>query len=790
MLLSVVEVVELLLVGIIEEHYARKSTISNDMQEFLDCVNNIGVEDLCMSGMFYTWIKSPSSPNTSILKKLDRVMENDEFTSKFKNAREKVIQVCQFHLRKSDFLPIVASVLKIQIDGFHMFQVVKKLKLLKKPLNNLQWKNGDVFERVTCLRSKLKSAQLEVSLFPRDTEKKKIVVSIFEEFSEAIDDEEKLLFQKAKVEWLSEGDSNTTYFHRMVKSKRNRNRIMRINNEKGDCLEGSHIADEFVNHFDKILGQSYHVVQLDSLGDIFTNFLTSNEAKDMVKGVTDLEIKNAMFGIGDSKAPGPDGYTTCFFKKAWPIIGNDVCYAIKEFFKTGKILKEINSTLIALIPKTPNPKLVTEFRPIACCNDNILLTQELLKGYNRKGGSKRSAIKIDIAKAYDTISWEFLRSILIKFGFHLKVVDWITTCISSSSFSICVNGEIHGSPSHFRYIRCKDLMLTHLYFVNDLIVLYHGDKSSISIIKEALEEFNVISRLKPNLSKSTIFFGNVNNGEQRSILKVLPFKVGSFPAKYLGVPLVTKRLGREDCKHLVDMEKNKVNDWKNKFLSYAGRMQLIASVLGSMQIYWASVFLLPKSTVKDIERVLKGFLWCQGDLARGKAKIAWKTLCKPKCQGGLGFKDLGLWNEVLLTKHVWNIWVWHQEWSTSFPDLITLFVPLLNDKQDKVIWRGNDGNVKIFSTRQTWHDYRPYWPEDKIFQWNKDATMKCSLCNTCMDSHDHLFFVERRSVKDLCDIMMDNVKLRLLSLKVKSSSNVKQVAKDWDIKFRNIQPLE
>nr|GEV99464.1 hypothetical protein [Tanacetum cinerariifolium] len=330
----------------------------------------------------------------------------------------------------------------------------------------------------------------------------------------------------------------------------------------------------------------------------------------MVKDVTDLEIKNAMF----------------------------------EFFKTGKILKEINSTLIALIPKTPNPKLVTELRLIACCNviykciskiltnrtkdslnklvnlnksafiqegniqDNILLTQELLEGYNRKGGSKRYDLKIDIAKAYDTIGWDFLRSILIKFGFHWKMVDWIMT-YPISHYLFTLGMEVFTlimayktmSPSHFRYhVGCKDLMLTHLCFADNIIVLCHGDKSSISIIKEALEEFSAVFGLKPNLSKSTIFFGNVNNDEQRSILKMLLFKVGSFPAKYLEFPLVTKRLGREDCKHLVDM---------------------------------ASVFLLPKSIVKDIERVLKGLFWCQGDLARRKAKIAWKTLCEPKCQG-------------------------------------------------------------------------------------------------------------------------------------------------------------
>nr|GEU63957.1 RNA-directed DNA polymerase, eukaryota, reverse transcriptase zinc-binding domain protein [Tanacetum cinerariifolium] len=117
------------------------------------------------------------------------------------------------------------------------------------------------------------------------------------------------------------------------------------------------------------------------------------------------------------------------------------------------------------------------------------------------------------------------------------------------------------------------------------VILCHEDKESIRVIKDALKDFSEVFGLQPNLSKSTVFFGNVNYGEQRSILKVLPFKIGSLPAKYLGVPLITKRLGEEDCKHLVDMVKNKVNDWKNKFLYYAGRMQLIAFVLGSMQIY-------------------------------------------------------------------------------------------------------------------------------------------------------------------------------------------------------------
>lgn len=74
-----------------------------------------------------------------------------------------------------------------------------------------------------------------------------------------------------------------------------------------------------------------------------------------------------------------------------------------------------------------------------------------------------------------------------------------------------------------------------------------------------------------------------------------------------------------------------------------------------MHVYWVSVFILPKIVIKEIDKILKGFLWCQGELSRGKAKVAWKQVCRPKNEGGLGIKDLEQWNEVLMAKHLWNV---------------------------------------------------------------------------------------------------------------------------------------
>ncbi len=70
----------------------------------------------------------------------------------------------------------------------------------------------------------------------------------------------------------------------------------------------------------------------------------------------------------DQKAPGPDGLPTHFYKKYWKIVGSSIIKAVQSFFTFGKILKEVNSTLIALVPKVPNPSNFNHFRPISLCN--------------------------------------------------------------------------------------------------------------------------------------------------------------------------------------------------------------------------------------------------------------------------------------------------------------------------------------------------------------------------------------------------------------------------------------
>ena len=195
----------------------------------------------------------------------------------------------------------------------------------------------------------------------------------------------------------------------------------------------------------------------------------------------------------------------------------------------------------------------------------------------------------------------------------------------------------------------------NICFADDLILFARGEVNSSKVIMEALDEFKGVSGLVPSIPKSAIFFCNVPDHVKTSILEVMPFEEGILPIKYLGVPLISSRLLHKDCKILVERVQKRIGDWKNKWLSFAGRQQLVLSVLSSMHLYWASVFILSAGTIHDIEQLMCGFLWFQGEMQRGKAQVSWDDVCLPKYEGGLGIRKLDEFNVALMSAHIWKI---------------------------------------------------------------------------------------------------------------------------------------
>lgn len=130
---------------------------------------------------------------------------------------------------------------------------------------------------------------------------------------------------------------------------------------------------------------------------------------------------------------------------------------------------------------------------------------------------------------------------------------------------------------------------------------------------------------------------------------------GNLPVRYLGVPLISKKLVASDCSSLLEKISGRINSWLSKHLSFTGRLQLLSSILYSIQVYWMSIFILPKRVIRIIEQKFNRFLWNGNEFSSAKAKVAWDALCMPKGEGGLGLRKLVDWNEAAILRHLWYL---------------------------------------------------------------------------------------------------------------------------------------
>ncbi|KAK4384099.1 Retrovirus-related Pol polyprotein from type-2 retrotransposable element R2DM [Sesamum angolense] len=279
-------------------------------------------------------------------------------------------------------------------------------------------------------------------------------------------------------------------------------KLEQISDEDGnEQTDPTVISSIFVDFFQGLLGgdRTDRAIDLRYLRPWARHILTDDEARAIIRPVTIDEVKTAFFDIEEDKAPGPDGFSSGVFKAAWPIVGGEVSNAIIDFFKTGRLLKQLNATLLTLIPKVRLPHSVAEFRPISCCNvvykvitkilvsriresldllispsqnafvpgrlisDNVLLAQDLFSGYNQCRLPPRCALKVDLRKAYDTVEWDFLIATLRMFGFPAMFIRWIEECVTSAHYSVVVNGGVHGFFAGARGLRQGDPMSPYLF---------------------------------------------------------------------------------------------------------------------------------------------------------------------------------------------------------------------------------------------------------------------------------------------------------------------------------------
>ncbi|GJR70819.1 hypothetical protein Tco_0016884 [Tanacetum coccineum] len=132
----------------------------------------------------------------------------------------------------------------------------------------------------------------------------------------------------------------------------------------------------------------------------------------------------------------------------------------------------------------------------------------------------------------------------------------------------------------------------------------------------------------------------IRDNVKEDILTDFPFEYGTLPVRYLGLPLLTKKMGAADFALLIEKIKLQISTWTARQLSFAGRLQLVSSVIFSLTNFWMAAFRLPKSCINKIDKLCASFLWSGPDLKTTNAKVSWKVVCTPKEEGGLGLKSL------------------------------------------------------------------------------------------------------------------------------------------------------
>lgn len=234
------------------------------------------------------------------------------------------------------------------------------------------------------------------------------------------------------------------------------------------------------------------------------------------------------------------------------------------------------------------------------------------------------------------------------------------------------------------------------------------------------------SGLKLNTGKTELFYSGLSAQHIDELEEILGFKCSYLPVKYLGVPLISSKLRAPDCSLLIKRMVSRVNNWSSKCLSFAGRLQLISSVLHSMVNYWFHHFILPKKIIKQVQQICSSFFW-RGDTTRARgAKVSWDDICYPKREGGLGLKNLEKWNQVCILKNLWQVlinagslWVaWASQYSLKEATLWKVkarqndswswqkILQLRDIARPHARWKVGDGS-NISFWHDHWSDYSP-----------------------------------------------------------------------------------
>jgi hypothetical protein len=374
-----------------------------------------------------------------------------------------------------------------------------------------------------------------------------------------------------------------------------------------------------------------------------------------------------------------------------PICLQNCCVKILAKILTTKLQAE----MIAMIDIDQ-----TGFLKGRSISENFVYATELVQVcYKRKVPT--IVLKLDFAKAFDTVNWAGRLQIMLARGFSERWCAWVQQILSTSLTAVLVNGcpgpwipcrrgLRQGDPmSPYLFLLVADVLQTMvkhdsgvrhplmettscsvLQYADDTFILLRGELSDVLRLRELLDSFSNATGLKINYTKSTAMLMHLSASAAAQCVQALGCRQEGFPQTYLGLPLSFGKLRLATFEPYIARADRYLVGWQSFFLNPMGRTVLINLVLDSQLIYLMCAIQLPPGLISKLDQKRRGFLWAGDQKASGAScLVAWDKFQTSRQQGGLGIKNLGVQNCCLLLKLVhqlhcpegssWAAWVRH-----------------------------------------------------------------------------------------------------------------------------------